>query len=119
MRIGVYNLFFFIYFVFDNKFHIFIIYSCRQGKKLLMASLACWVLFTIPLSFIKPEAVNCIERKNETDFVLTLTRTKRDLSAYDMSDMNKEDVESYHSQAALQDALTMPQSEAMEESHRR
>ncbi|XP_039954018.1 major facilitator superfamily domain-containing protein 6 [Bactrocera tryoni] len=92
---------------------------CRQGKKLLLASLACWVLFTIPLSFIKPEAVNCIERKNETDFVLTLTRTKRDLSAYDMSDMNKDDVESYHSQAHLHDALTMPASEAMEESHRR
>lgn len=59
---------------------------CRQGKKLLLASLACWVLFTIPLSFIRPEAVNCIERRNATDFVLTYTRTKRDTSAmYDPS----------------------------------
>ncbi|EDW00917.1 major facilitator superfamily domain-containing protein 6 [Drosophila grimshawi] len=54
---------------------------CRQGKKLLLASLACWVLFTIPLSFIRPEAINCIERRNATDFVLTYTRTKRDTSA--------------------------------------
>ncbi|ALC41797.1 CG12858 [Drosophila busckii] len=54
---------------------------CRQGKKLLLASLACWVLFTIPLSFIRPEAINCIERRNATDFVLTYTRTKRDTSS--------------------------------------
>lgn len=49
----------------------------REGKKLLLASLTCWILFTIPLSFIKPEAVNCIER-NQTDFVLTYTRAKRE-----------------------------------------
>ncbi|KAL7736474.1 hypothetical protein ACLKA6_019675 [Drosophila palustris] len=53
----------------------------RQGKKLLLASLACWVLFTIPLSFIRPEAINCIERHNDTTFVLTYTRSKRDTSA--------------------------------------
>ncbi|XP_062130863.1 major facilitator superfamily domain-containing protein 6 [Drosophila sulfurigaster albostrigata] len=73
---------------------------CRQGKKLLLASLACWVLFTIPLSFIRPEAINCIERRNATDFVLTYTRTKRDTSAmyepdhelaYDELDMLAED----------------------------
>lgn len=63
--------------------------------------------------------MNCIERKNETDFVLTLTRTKRDLSAYDLSDMNKEEMESFHSEAALDDALTIPASETMEESHSR
>ncbi|SPP75284.1 blast:Major facilitator superfamily domain-containing protein 6 [Drosophila guanche] len=73
---------------------------CRQGKKLLLGSLACWVLFTIPLSFIRPEAINCIERRNATDFVLTYTRTKRDLSAmYDRD----------------QDQGTMPAEEALEE----
>ncbi|XP_034653619.1 major facilitator superfamily domain-containing protein 6 [Drosophila subobscura] len=73
---------------------------CRQGKKLLLCSLACWVLFTIPLSFIRPEAINCIERRNATDFVLTYTRTKRDLSAmYDWD----------------QDQGTMPAEEALEE----
>ncbi|KAH8337802.1 hypothetical protein KR067_004389 [Drosophila pandora] len=77
---------------------------CRQGKKLLLASLACWVLFTIPLSFIRPEAVNCIERRNATDFVLTYTRTKRDVSAM------------YEPQVRMDPALgTMPAEEALEE----
>uniref|UniRef100_A0A1A9WHX7 Major facilitator superfamily associated domain-containing protein n=1 Tax=Glossina brevipalpis TaxID=37001 RepID=A0A1A9WHX7_9MUSC len=54
---------------------------CRQGKKLLLASLSCWILFTIPLSFIKPEAVKCIERNN-TDYVLTYARVKRDITDF-------------------------------------
>lgn len=56
-------------------------FRCQGGKKLLMASLICWILFTIPLSFIRPEAVKCIER-NHTDLVLTYTRTKRDIGNY-------------------------------------
>uniref|UniRef100_A0A1A9V2L8 Major facilitator superfamily associated domain-containing protein n=1 Tax=Glossina austeni TaxID=7395 RepID=A0A1A9V2L8_GLOAU len=54
---------------------------CRQGKRLLLASLSCWILFTIPLSFIKPEAVKCIERNN-SDYVLTYTRVKRDVNYF-------------------------------------
>ncbi|XP_037952938.1 major facilitator superfamily domain-containing protein 6-like [Teleopsis dalmanni] len=92
---------------------------CRQGKKLLLASLASWVLFTIPLSFIRPEAVKCIERVNETDFVLTYTRTKRDLSAFEMVDFNDENVDNFYKNAILLPLGTMPADEAIEESHSR
>lgn len=56
---------------------------CKQGKKLLIGSLACWVLFTLPLGFIQPEAVKCIEQRNQTDFVLTTTRVRRDVSPFE------------------------------------
>ncbi|XP_067627445.1 major facilitator superfamily domain-containing protein 6 [Eurosta solidaginis] len=90
---------------------------CRQGKQLLMASLACWILFTIPLSFIKPEAVNCIERKNDTDFVLTLTRTKRDLSAYNQDEMFTKNSENFDSKSALHGVNSKPVVEMVQESH--
>ncbi|XP_055372346.1 major facilitator superfamily domain-containing protein 6 [Condylostylus longicornis] len=63
---------------------------CKQGKKLLLASLASWIIFTVPLGFIQPEAVKCIEKKNATDFYITTTRTRRDLSAVEeMEAMDK------------------------------
>lgn len=65
----------------DFSFFFFLVSRCRRGKVLLLGSLVCWILFTIPLSFIKPEPVKCLAR-NETDFILTYTRTKRDLSAF-------------------------------------
>lgn len=57
-----------------------------QGKKLLLASLACWVIFTVPLGFIQPEAVKCIGRNN-TDYVIESTRIKRDLSHYEVENL--------------------------------
>ena len=68
-------------FRYDYSFFFFLVSRCRRGKVLLLGSLVCWILFTIPLSFIKPEPVKCLAR-NETDFILTYTRTKRDLSAF-------------------------------------
>ncbi|XP_055638815.1 major facilitator superfamily domain-containing protein 6 isoform X2 [Toxorhynchites rutilus septentrionalis] len=43
---------------------------CKKGKMLLLASLAAWIIFTLPLGFIQPPATSCIERKNATDFEL-------------------------------------------------
>lgn len=96
-------------FVFFNR--------CKQGKKLLLASLACWVLFTIPLSFIRPEPVKCIERRNETDYVLTYTRTKRDLSAFNMVDSNSGNIELIDEQPALTGVSKITAEEEAEESH--
>jgi len=48
-----------------------------------------------PLSFIRPEAINCIERRNETDFVLTYTRTKRDTSAMYDPQMDQDHAQFY------------------------
>ncbi|XP_013119445.2 major facilitator superfamily domain-containing protein 6 [Stomoxys calcitrans] len=91
---------------------------CRQGKKLLLGSLACWILFTIPLSFIKPEPVKCIEH-NATGYVLTYTRSKRDLSAFNIADNLGNSVESFDSEAAIKGTQTKPPTEALEESHSR
>lgn len=91
---------------------------CRQGKKLLLGSLACWILFTIPLSFIKPEPVNCIER-NATGFVLTYTRAKRDLSAFDMADISEDSVENDYNESVVLAANTNLAIDASEESHSR
>lgn len=33
---------------------------------LLLASLSCWILFTLPLGFIQPPATSCLVVKNET-----------------------------------------------------
>ncbi|XP_073998762.1 major facilitator superfamily domain-containing protein 6 jef isoform X2 [Rhodnius prolixus] len=33
----------------------------QQGKKLLLLSLLCWILFTLPLGFIQPPAKSCVK----------------------------------------------------------
>ncbi|XP_071451913.1 major facilitator superfamily domain-containing protein 6 isoform X2 [Hetaerina americana] len=42
----------------------------QKGKLLLLASLSCWILFTVPLGFIQPPATSCILRHNQTEYVL-------------------------------------------------
>lgn len=85
---------------------------------MLLGSLACWILFTIPLSFIKPEPVKCLER-NETDIILTYTRTKRDLSAFNTAHFEDDREEILNNHDALIGYNTMPANEATEESHKR
>lgn len=74
------------------------------------------MLFTIPLSFIKPEPVNCIAY-NQTGYVLTYTRSKRDLSAFDTAHLQDNDL--YGESMALQGISTMPAEEVEEETHHR
>lgn len=97
---------------------LFVFYRCRRGKFLLLGSLACWILFTIPLSFIKPEPVKCLEL-NQTKFVLTYTRTKRDLSAFNTAHFEDDSAEFLDNHAALIGTNTMPANVAPEGSHRR
>lgn len=42
----------------------------RKGKLLLLASLSCWIIFTLPLGFIQPPATRCIVKKNSSSFML-------------------------------------------------
>lgn len=35
-----------------------------------MCSLVAWILFTLPLGFITPPATSCLERYNQTEFVV-------------------------------------------------
>lgn len=61
----------------------------RKGKLLLLASLSCWIIFTLPLGFIQPPATRCIVRKNATTYMLETPMAprvyKRDVSAADLS----------------------------------
>lgn len=38
----------------------------QKGKLLLLASLACWIIFTVPLGSIQPPPTSCMEVKNNT-----------------------------------------------------
>ncbi|CAG5075334.1 Similar to MFSD6: Major facilitator superfamily domain-containing protein 6 (Homo sapiens) [Cotesia congregata] len=38
----------------------------QKGKIILLASLACWIIFTLPLGFAQPPATSCIVEKNGT-----------------------------------------------------
>lgn len=41
-------------------------YRWQKGKIILLASLACWIIFTLPLGFAQPPATSCILEKNGT-----------------------------------------------------
>lgn len=41
----------------------------QKGKPILLASLSCWILFTLPLGFIQPPATSCILHKNNTNYL--------------------------------------------------
>lgn len=50
---------------------------------LLLASLSCWILFTLPLGFIQPPATSCLVIKNESYVIRQVeqhTLSKRDTS---------------------------------------
>ncbi|XP_014233378.1 major facilitator superfamily domain-containing protein 6 isoform X2 [Trichogramma pretiosum] len=38
----------------------------KRGKLILLASLSCWVIFTLPLGFVQPPATSCMIYKNHT-----------------------------------------------------
>lgn len=49
----------------------------KKGKALLLASLASWIIFTLPLGFIQPPATSCITRYNETYYELRSPEVSR------------------------------------------
>ncbi|KAG8224718.1 hypothetical protein J437_LFUL004888, partial [Ladona fulva] len=71
----------------------------QKGKLLLLASLSCWILFTVPLGFIQPPATSCILRHNHTEYVLRTpgsedgTRYLRKRSIPDNEGIEEEDDE--------------------------
>ncbi|KAL1460577.1 hypothetical protein WDU94_012553 [Cyamophila willieti] len=43
----------------------------HKGKTILLVSLSCWIIFTLPLGFIQPPATSCII-KNHTEYILAV-----------------------------------------------
>lgn len=42
----------------------------KKGKVLLLASIGCWIFFTLPVGFIQPAPTSCLVMKNDTYFEL-------------------------------------------------
>ncbi|GAB0090130.1 major facilitator superfamily domain-containing protein 6-A [Sergentomyia squamirostris] len=62
----------------------------KKGKMLLLASLSCWILFTLPLGFIQPPATSCLEKRNESEYELKVPQAPRILKrSLDLSDFAK------------------------------
>lgn len=49
----------------------------KKGKVLLLASIGCWIFFTLPIGFIQPAPTSCLEMKNDTYFELRTPRVPR------------------------------------------
>lgn len=49
----------------------------KKGKVLLLASIGCWIFFTLPVGFIQPAPTSCLETKNETTIVLRTPQVTR------------------------------------------
>lgn len=42
----------------------------KKGKILLLASIGCWIFFTLPIGFIQPAPTSCLVMRNDTYFEL-------------------------------------------------
>lgn len=49
----------------------------KKGKVLLLASIGCWIFFTLPVGFIQPAPTSCLEMKNDTYFELVTPKVTR------------------------------------------
>ncbi|CAG9765197.1 unnamed protein product [Ceutorhynchus assimilis] len=49
----------------------------QKGKILLLASLASWIVFTVPLGSIQPPAISCMDYKNNTAILTVPEVTQR------------------------------------------
>ncbi|XP_033341634.1 major facilitator superfamily domain-containing protein 6 jef isoform X1 [Megalopta genalis] len=41
----------------------------QKGKLILLASLSCWIIFTLPLGFIQPPPTSCMVPKNNSSYL--------------------------------------------------
>jgi hypothetical protein len=48
----------------------------KKGKILLLASIAAWIVFTLPLGYIQPPAISCVQRFNETYYEVQTTGSR-------------------------------------------
>lgn len=60
----------------SEPYNFMVILRYQKGKKLFLASLACWIIFTLPLGFIQPPATSCMQR-NSTEYVLKTPEVER------------------------------------------
>lgn len=44
---------------------------------LLLVSLSCWIIFTLPLGFIQPPPTSCLVKKNHTEYILETPKVPR------------------------------------------
>ncbi|KAH0555488.1 major facilitator superfamily domain-containing protein 6 isoform X2 [Cotesia glomerata] len=68
----------------------------QKGKIILLASLACWIIFTLPLGFAQPPATSCIVEKNGTwklEVPEVPSRSKRSVDNKDYHQENNHDNE--------------------------
>ncbi|XP_031825774.1 major facilitator superfamily domain-containing protein 6 jef isoform X2 [Nomia melanderi] len=49
----------------------------QKGRLILLASLSCWIIFTLPLGFIQPPATSCMVLKNNTVYLLASNPDRR------------------------------------------
>ncbi|XP_034936682.1 major facilitator superfamily domain-containing protein 6 isoform X2 [Chelonus insularis] len=71
----------------------------QKGKLILLASLSCWIVFTLPLGFVQPPATSCIFKKNGTwrlEIADENMRSRRSIpiTNYYLPDQGSEDLES-------------------------
>lgn len=57
----------------------------QRGKLLLLASLAAWIIFTVPLGSLQPPATSCMEIKNNTAILKTPEVTARLINKRDVA----------------------------------
>lgn len=57
----------------------FFLFICRwqKGKIILLASLSCWIIFTLPLGFVQPPPTSCMIRVNDTPYLEASNREQR------------------------------------------
>lgn len=72
-------------------------YRWQKGKLILLASLSCWIIFTLPLGFFQPPGVKCMVWKNNSYWLEDAgqtNRVKRSLETAEFYDgFNEEDHE--------------------------
>ncbi|KAL2723687.1 major facilitator superfamily domain-containing protein 6-like isoform X1 [Vespula maculifrons] len=53
----------------SDSLYRFEIHRWQKGKLILLGSLSCWIIFTLPLGFIQPPATSCMVNENYTSFL--------------------------------------------------
>ncbi|KAK9887558.1 hypothetical protein WA026_023364 [Henosepilachna vigintioctopunctata] len=71
----------------------------QKGKLLLLASLAAWIIFTVPLGSIQPPAMSCMEIKNNTAVLTTPEVEARPINKRSLDYLRKEDTVDRYSPA--------------------
>ncbi|XP_025155037.1 major facilitator superfamily domain-containing protein 6 isoform X2 [Harpegnathos saltator] len=49
----------------------------QKGKLILLASLSCWIIFTLPLGFIQPPPTSCIVHANNSAYLEAFNKEQR------------------------------------------